>query len=277
MAHFDDREWQAGRHAAAGLLTRATANLRSRTHPCVARRGRPALAVDASGELDSYPFYRSCDAACGRFTRTTARRVGSGGRTFQPCPGGGEPRHGFRRSADPLRASSASAAQSRRGHGGRNAPGLAPCPPSGQPFPQPAGAHPLLLGDRPVQRLSATPRGGLPESLRACRPRDGPGFYVLVFPEGRRTPDGLMHRFQGGAGILWKKLGTRTLPVYRGGLGAPKARKGWFRPGRAWVHIGRPLLMDRALQAANATRVLEQGVRQLGPGILALIVDGWSS
>jgi len=86
-----------------------------------------------------------------------------------------------------------------------------------------------------------------------------------------------MHRFQGGAGILWKELGIRTLPVYRGGLGAPKARKGWFRPGRAWVHIGRPLLMDRALQAANATRVLEQGVRQLGPGILALIVDGWSS
>jgi hypothetical protein len=31
MAHFDDREWQAGRHAAAGLLTRPTAKLRLRT------------------------------------------------------------------------------------------------------------------------------------------------------------------------------------------------------------------------------------------------------
>jgi long-chain acyl-CoA synthetase len=91
------------------------------------------------------------------------------------------------------------------------------------------------------------------------------GFHVLVFPEGRRTPDGLMHRFQGGAGILWKELGTKALPVYLGGLGAPKARKGWFRSSRMWVHIGRPLLIDRTLQAANATRVLEQGVRQLGP------------
>lgn len=91
------------------------------------------------------------------------------------------------------------------------------------------------------------------------------GFHVLVFPEGRRTPDGLMHRFQGGAGILWKELGTKALPVYLGGLGAPRARKGWFRSGRAWIHIGKPLLIDRTLQTANATRVLEQAVRQLGP------------
>jgi long-chain acyl-CoA synthetase len=92
------------------------------------------------------------------------------------------------------------------------------------------------------------------------------GFHVLVFPEGRRTPDGLMHPFQGGAGILWKELRTKAVPVYLGGLGAPKARKlGWFRSGRIVVRVGRPLMIDSTLQAANATRVLEQGVRQLGP------------
>jgi long-chain acyl-CoA synthetase len=92
------------------------------------------------------------------------------------------------------------------------------------------------------------------------------GFHVLVFPEGRRTPDGLMHPFQKGAGILWKELRTKALPVYLGGLGAPKARKlEWFRSGRIVVRIGRPLMIDTTLQAANATRVLEESVRQLGP------------
>jgi long-chain acyl-CoA synthetase len=91
------------------------------------------------------------------------------------------------------------------------------------------------------------------------------GFHVLVFPEGRRTPDGLMHPFQGGAGILWKELRTKALPVYLGGLRAPKARRlGWFRSGRTVVRIGKPLMIETTLQAANATRVLEQGVRQLG-------------
>jgi long-chain acyl-CoA synthetase len=93
------------------------------------------------------------------------------------------------------------------------------------------------------------------------------GFHVLVFPEGRRTPDGIMHPFQGGAGILWKELRTKAMPVYLGGLGALKAgRLGWFRSGRILVHIGRPLMLDSTLQAANATRVLEQGVGQLGHG-----------
>jgi long-chain acyl-CoA synthetase len=93
------------------------------------------------------------------------------------------------------------------------------------------------------------------------------GFDVLVFPEGRRTPDGLLHPFQGGAGILWKELRTKALPVYLGGLGEIKARAlGWFRSGRISVRIGRPLMVDTTLQAANATRVLQQAVRQLGEG-----------
>ena len=90
------------------------------------------------------------------------------------------------------------------------------------------------------------------------------GFHVLVFPEGRRTPDGLMHPFQGGAGILWKQLRTKALPVYLGGLDVLKAKKvGWFRSGRILVHIGRPLVLDSTLEAANAALALEQAVRRI--------------
>ncbi|MGH9594592.1 MAG: 1-acyl-sn-glycerol-3-phosphate acyltransferase, partial [Bryobacteraceae bacterium] len=49
----------------------------------------------------------------------------------------------------------------------------------------------------------------------AARAMDA-GFHVLVFPEGRRTPDGLLHTFQGGAGMLWRELRTPALPVYLG-------------------------------------------------------------
>jgi long-chain acyl-CoA synthetase len=82
------------------------------------------------------------------------------------------------------------------------------------------------------------------------------GFHVLVFPEGRRTPGGRMHAFQAGAGILWKELGTKALPVYLGGLGERNIT----------VRIGTPLAIDATLPAADAARVLEQAVRRLGEG-----------
>ena len=73
-----------------------------------------------------------------------------------------------------------------------------------------------------------------------------------------------MHPFQGGAGILWKQLRTKALPVYLGGLDVLKAKKvGWFRSGRILVHIGRPLVIDSTLEAANAALALEQAVRQI--------------
>jgi long-chain acyl-CoA synthetase len=80
------------------------------------------------------------------------------------------------------------------------------------------------------------------------------GYHVLVFPEGRRTPDGLMHSFQGGAGLLWKELRTQALPIYLGG----------FRSGRVSIRIGRPIPFSTEMEAGEATRVLERAVRQLG-------------
>lgn len=91
------------------------------------------------------------------------------------------------------------------------------------------------------------------------------GFHLLVFPEGRRTPDGLMHSFQGGSGILWKELRTPALPVYLGGASGIKTAKAkWFRSGRLWIHVGKPIPFDPTLEASAATRVLERAVRDAG-------------
>lgn len=86
------------------------------------------------------------------------------------------------------------------------------------------------------------------------------GFHVLVFPEGKRTQDGLMHAFQKGAGMLWHELQCDALPVYLGGMGTGK----WFRSGTLSIRVGKPIALNPDLEPADATRVLEEAVRSLG-------------
>jgi long-chain acyl-CoA synthetase len=90
------------------------------------------------------------------------------------------------------------------------------------------------------------------------------GFHVLVFPEGRRTPDGQMHAFQAGSGILWQDLRSKALPVHLGGLEAlAKGKRGWFRSGRMKITVGAPLPLDDSATAAEAAGQLEQAVGSL--------------
>jgi long-chain acyl-CoA synthetase len=90
------------------------------------------------------------------------------------------------------------------------------------------------------------------------------GFHVLVFPEGRRTPDGEMHAFQRGSGLLWKELQCDALPVYLGGLWEPKAGKtGWFRSGGVHAHVGEVIGLPAEADAQAATALLEERVKSL--------------
>jgi long-chain acyl-CoA synthetase len=90
------------------------------------------------------------------------------------------------------------------------------------------------------------------------------GYHVLVFPEGRHTPDGQMHAFLRGSGILWKDLNCQALPVYLGGAGELKVqRKRWFRSGRVWLRTGSLIALPAAIDAAAAADLLEKSVREL--------------
>ncbi len=89
------------------------------------------------------------------------------------------------------------------------------------------------------------------------------GMHVLVFPEGRRSPDGTLAAFQSGVGLLAQQSGTPVLPVALEGLGEIKQRKRrWFRPGTVTIHMGDPVTMlvnetpqafSERLQSAVAT------------------------
>ena len=93
------------------------------------------------------------------------------------------------------------------------------------------------------------------------------GFHVLVFPEGRRTPDGQMHAFQRGSGLLWKELQCDALPVYLGGLWDAQAGKtGWFRSGKICTHVGEVIAPHSEADPQAATALLEERVENLaGP------------
>jgi long-chain acyl-CoA synthetase len=86
-------------------------------------------------------------------------------------------------------------------------------------------------------------------------------YSVLVFPEGHRSEDGTPQPFKGGAGLLWKELGTAALPVHLSGLGEIKARNSkWFRTGTIVVSVGEALPSDPVQSPADLTERLRRAV-----------------
>ena len=107
-------------------------------------------------------------------------------------------------------------------------------------------------------------KSGFRESFAHAGRAMDEGFHVLVFPEGRRTPDGELHSFQTGAGLLWKELHTSALPVYLAGVGRLKVQgTGWFRSGKIVIRIGKLEKLDAVMDPVEASRKLEEAVAKM--------------
>lgn len=90
------------------------------------------------------------------------------------------------------------------------------------------------------------------------------GYSVVVFPEGRRTPDGRLSPFRSGIGMLATDLGLPVLPLRIDGLWELKERgKRFAPPGAVRVTIGAPLRFERGTEATSIARDLEEVVRSL--------------
>jgi long-chain acyl-CoA synthetase len=90
------------------------------------------------------------------------------------------------------------------------------------------------------------------------------GMSVLLFPEGRRSPDGILGAFQSGIGLLARDSGVAVLPVLTSGLGEIKLRRRRrLRPGTVTVLVADALTMqpDETPQAFTAR--LEGAFREL--------------
>ncbi|HLL76026.1 MAG TPA: AMP-binding protein [Pyrinomonadaceae bacterium] len=90
------------------------------------------------------------------------------------------------------------------------------------------------------------------------------GYSVLVFPEGRRSPDGRLQPFMAGAGVLALKLGVPVVPVHLGGLGRLKREDRYFaEPGEVTITVGEPIVFPRDEDAARVAAELERRVAAL--------------
>jgi len=68
------------------------------------------------------------------------------------------------------------------------------------------------------------------------------GASVALFPEGTRSPDGRLHRFQRGGFLIAQKCGAAIVPVGLSGTFEvlPRQRR-TFRPGPVRVRVGAPI------------------------------------
>ncbi len=102
---------------------------------------------------------------------------------------------------------------------------------------------------------------GFRDSFRHAGEAVDRGYSVLVFPEGRRSDDGKPQAFRAGAGLLWKELGTASLPVRIDGLGDLKVSgRRWFRSGGISVSVGDLLKADAGESVEELTERLRGGV-----------------
>ena len=91
------------------------------------------------------------------------------------------------------------------------------------------------------------------------------GYCPLVFPEGRRSPDGEMMPFELGIGMMAVRLGVPVIPLHlRGMYEIFSLHDRWPRRGAVRIRIGKPLLFEEQDDYGVATAGIRQSVVRLG-------------
>lgn len=80
------------------------------------------------------------------------------------------------------------------------------------------------------------------KSLQQAAERIKAGTSILIFPEGTRSPDGMLQPFKGGAMLLAIKAGVPIVPVAFVGSYAVLPKGAFFpRPGTITIKVGDPV------------------------------------
>lgn len=109
------------------------------------------------------------------------------------------------------------------------------------------------------------------ESIGFCGRKLREGYNLIVFPEGTRTPDGKIHNFRPGVGLLALKFNSPVVPVYINGTYECQ-RKGMFlpRPRKIEIYFGEPVNYQHLENNKSSWQYiasdLEERVKQLRKG-----------
>ena len=108
--------------------------------------------------------------------------------------------------------------------------------------------------------------GGIRRSLRYTGELLDHGYCPLVFPEGRRSPNGALGRFQPGIGLMGVRLEVPVVPVYVDGLFQVfPAGSRWPRRGPVSVTFGEPVRPDPGQGYSEAAAEVRRAVKKLIP------------
>ncbi len=109
-------------------------------------------------------------------------------------------------------------------------------------------------------------QAGFRESFRFAGELVDRGYSIVIFPEGEITPDGAIHSFYAGVGLLVNNLRLPVLPMrIEGAYEIRKAGTRFNRPGRVRVYIGEPVEFPAASDPQQIAQQLEDRVKALGP------------
>ncbi len=90
------------------------------------------------------------------------------------------------------------------------------------------------------------------------------GYCPLVFPEGKRTPDGTLQPFKTGIGLMATRLKAPVVPVHVAGLfEIYSIHDSWPKRGVVRVTIGAPLHLEHGSDEETATRTIEEAIRRM--------------
>ena len=105
--------------------------------------------------------------------------------------------------------------------------------------------------------------GGFRASFRHAGRALDRGYSVLLFPEGRRSPDGTLLPFKPGLGILALESGVPVLPLALNIAAQPAPGRRRERPG---IFLGTPVTIDPSATPESITEQLRAAVASLlGP------------
>ena len=90
------------------------------------------------------------------------------------------------------------------------------------------------------------------------------GYCPIVFLEGLRTPDGEIHAFRPGIGMMAVRLRVPIVPIRLSGLyEIYSIHDSWPRRGPVRVSIGKPLSFAADISYEEAAHRVEDIVRHL--------------
>ncbi len=110
--------------------------------------------------------------------------------------------------------------------------------------------------------------GQVRDTLRYTGEMVEAGYCPLVYPEGRRTPDGRLRPFQPGVGLMALRLEVPVVPVYLDGLfDVMSLHDSWPRRGPVHVQFGSPIRPAEGEEYARLAERIEASFRRMAASL----------